>query len=88
MQEKPNKTKLKGLDFLAFIRPNWGFSMRYDQSKQFFSDALRTLFSAMRQRSGLARRHPHASHCGRLIHSCGDHDILISSFPEAIVLKN
>jgi hypothetical protein len=36
VQEKPNETKLKGLDFLAFIRPNWGFSMRYDQSKQFF----------------------------------------------------
>jgi hypothetical protein len=38
MQERPNKTKLKSLDLLAFIRPNWGFSMRYGESKQFFAD--------------------------------------------------
>jgi hypothetical protein len=25
------------LDLLGFIRPNWGFSMRYGESKQFFS---------------------------------------------------
>jgi hypothetical protein len=42
MQEKPNKTKLKSLNLLAFIRPNWDFSMRYGESQQFFSDGRRT----------------------------------------------
>jgi hypothetical protein len=40
MQAKPNKTKAKKL---GFIRQNWGFSMRYGESKQFFSYARRTL---------------------------------------------
>jgi hypothetical protein len=58
MQAKPNKTKLKSLDSLGFIRQDWGFSTRYSESKQFFSLARRTR-SGMRQRSGLARHQPH-----------------------------
>jgi hypothetical protein len=56
MQAKSNKTKLKSLDLLGSIRPNWDFSIRYGESKQFFSYARRTR-SDMRQRSGLARDH-------------------------------
>jgi hypothetical protein len=78
MQEKPNKTKLKSLDLLAFIRPNWGFSMRYGESKQFFSDGRRTR-SAMRQGSGLARRQ--SSGLALSTPSFTDVETMISSFP-------
>jgi hypothetical protein len=33
IQAKPNKTKQNSLHLLGFIRPDWGFSMRYGESK-------------------------------------------------------
>jgi hypothetical protein len=60
--------------------------MRYGESKGFFSMAAAAR-SGMRQRSAWARRRRHDRTVDALIHSGGDHNIQISSFPEAIVLK-
>jgi hypothetical protein len=75
------------LDLLGFIRPNWGFSMRYGESKQFFFPTLAALAPVCARGLVWLAAILMTRTVDALIRSYGDYDIKISSFPEAFVLK-